>query len=50
MGQSQPEHDLEALRGVPYKLGLLAFKGNENGVVSVLVGYVHGVGRCIVGR
>ena len=30
------------------QLGLLAFKGNENGMVSVLVGHVHGFGWCIV--
>ena len=35
--------------GVPYKLGLLAFKGNGNGTVSVLVGNVYGIGWCIVG-
>ena len=34
---------------VPYRLGLLAFKGNGNNVASVLVGHVHGIGLCIVG-
>jgi len=31
------------------QLGLLALKGNENGVVSILVGHVHCIGWCIVG-
>ena len=43
--------------GVPYRLskrcmpqlGLLAFKENRNGVVSIFVGQVHGIGWCIVG-
>jgi len=33
--------------GAPYRLGLLALKGNGNGVASVLVGHVHGV-QCII--
>ena len=35
--------------GLPYRLELLAFKGNGNGTVSILIGHVYGVGWCIVG-
>ena len=43
--------------GVPHRLsercmlqlGLLAFKGNGNDVISILIEHVHGVGWCIVG-
>ena len=37
-------------KGFMPQLGLLAFKGNENGVVGILVGNVHYIGWCIVGR
>ena len=40
---------LRLFTGIPYRLGLLAFKGNGNGAVSILVGHVYGVGWCIVG-
>ena len=32
------------------QLGLLAFKENWNRVVGILVGHVHYIGWCIVGR
>jgi len=38
---------LRLFTGAPYRLGLLAFKGIGNGVVSVLVGHVHGR-QCII--
>ena len=58
MGRSHLEHALEVLQGFPHKLsegcmsqlGLLAFKGNGNEVVGVLVGHVHCIGWCVIGR
>ena len=35
--------------GCMSQLGLLAFKGNGNEVVGIIVGHVHCIGWCIVG-
>ena len=48
MGRSHLEHALEVLQGAFYRLGLLTLKGNRNGIISILVGHVHG-GRRIIG-
>ena len=37
-------------KGCMPQLGFLAFKGNGNGVVGILIGHVHYIGWCIVGR
>ena len=36
-------------KGCMPQLGLLAFEGNRNIVVGVLVGHVHCIGWCMVG-